>query len=110
MTLATAQASGRKVIEAKGVHFAYGDQFVLRDCSATIMRGDRVGIIGPNGSGKSTLLKLLLGELAPTRGEIVRGTGLQIAYFDQHRAALRDDLNALDNLAEGREYIELDGN
>ena len=109
MTLATTQASGKKVIEAKAVHFAFGEQIMLRDFSTTILRGDRVGIIGPNGSGKSTLLKLLLGELAPQQGEIVLGTGLQIAYFDQHRTQLNESLNALDNVAEGREYIELDG-
>jgi ATP-binding cassette subfamily F protein uup len=110
MKLAPAQASGKKVIEAIGVDFAWGAQVILRDFSTTILRGDRIGIMGPNGSGKSTLLKLLLGELAPDRGEIVRGTGLQIAYFDQHRIALRDDLNALDNVAGGSEYVELDGN
>jgi ATP-binding cassette subfamily F protein uup len=109
MTLATTQTSGKKVIEAKSVDFAFGDQIVLRDFSTTILRGDRVGIIGPNGSGKSTLLKLLLGDLAPQRGEVVLGTGLQVAYFDQHRIALREDLNALDNVAGGRDYIELDG-
>src|SRR5882724_5022539 len=109
MTLATAQASGKKVVEAKEVGFAYAEQTLLRDFSTTILRGDRVGIIGPNGSGKSTLLKLLLGELAPQRGQIVLGTGLQIAYFDQHRITLREDLNALDNVAGGRDYIELDG-
>jgi len=110
MTLATAQASGRKVIEARDVDFRWGERLILHGFSTTILRGDRLGIIGPNGSGKSTLLRLLLGDLAPTRGEITRGTNLQIAYFDQHRVALREDLNALDNVAEGREYIELDGN
>ncbi len=109
LTLATAQASGRKVIEARSVEYAWGEQAILRDFSTTILRGDRVGIIGPNGSGKSTLLQLLLGGLRPRRGEIVLGTGLQIAYFDQHRSALREDWNALDNVAQGTEYIELDG-
>jgi ATP-binding cassette subfamily F protein uup len=109
MTLATAQASGRKVITAEHVDYAWNAQRIVSDFSTTILRGDRVGIIGPNGSGKSTLLKLLLGELMAQRGEIELGTGLQVAYFDQHRTALREDWNALDNVAEGREYIELDG-
>jgi ATP-binding cassette subfamily F protein uup len=114
MTLATGQASGKKVIEAKDVNFAWtneaGEQkIMLRDFSTTIMRGDRVGLMGPNGSGKSTLLKILLDQLKPQSGEVTLGTGLQIAYFDQHRSALRDDLNALDNVAQGQEYIELDG-
>ena len=109
MTLATAQASGRKVIEAEHVDFAWNGKPILHGFSTTILRGDRVGIIGPNGSGKSTLLQLLLGKLTPQQGEIELGTGLEIAYFDQHRAALREDWNALDNVAEGREYIELDG-
>jgi ATP-binding cassette subfamily F protein uup len=116
MTLAAGAASGRKVIEARDVDFAWlaggsggAPRVMLREFSTTILRGDRVGIIGPNGSGKSTLLRLLLGDLPPQRGTIVRGSGLSIAYFDQQRATLRDDLNALDNVAEGREYIELDG-
>ena len=114
MTLATGQSSGKKVIEAKNVDYAWATQGgapqrILRDFSTTIMRGDRVGIIGPNGSGKSTLLKLLLGEIQPQRGEIDLGTSLQIAYFDQHRSTLREDWNALDNVAQGSEYIELPG-
>jgi ATP-binding cassette subfamily F protein uup len=109
MTLATTQTSGRKVIEASDVDFSFGERVMLRDFSTTIVRGDRVGIIGPNGSGKTTLLKLLLGDLKPARGSVVLGTGLQIAYFDQHRIALRDDLTALDNVAGGRDYIEIDG-
>ncbi|HUA79106.1 MAG TPA: ATP-binding cassette domain-containing protein [Dyella sp.] len=109
MSLANAQASGKKVIELDHVHQAYDSRVLIGDLSTTIMRGDRVGIIGPNGAGKSTLLKILLGELSPQRGAITLGTGLEIAYFDQHRAQLNDALNALDNVAEGREYIELNG-
>ena len=109
MTLATAQASGKKVVEARNVDYAWNTRPLLRDFSTTILRGDRVGIIGPNGSGKSTLLQLLLGRLKPQRGTVEPGTNLEIAYFDQHRAALREDWSALDNVAEGREYIELDG-
>ena len=109
MALANAQASGKKVIELQQVHQAYGGRVLIDALNTTIMRGDRVGIIGPNGAGKSTLLKILLGDLKPQRGDVTLGTGLQTAYFDQHRAQLNDALNALDNVAEGREYIELNG-
>ena len=109
MTAATAQASGKKVIELEHVHQAFGAQVLFDDLSTTIMRGDRVGIVGPNGAGKSTLIRILLGELAPQRGTVTLGTGIELAYFDQHRVQLDDTLNALDNVAEGREYIELNG-
>ena len=109
MTLSGAQSSGRKVIDARDVDFSYGKRAMVRNFSTTIMRGDRVGIVGPNGSGKTTLLKLMLKDLAPQRGSVELGTNLQIAYFDQHRAVLREDLNALDNVAGGLEYIELEG-
>ncbi|HVH36789.1 MAG TPA: ATP-binding cassette domain-containing protein [Tahibacter sp.] len=109
MELADAAKSGKRVIEAKNVYFAFERRPMVVNFSCNIQRGDRIGIIGPNGSGKTTLLQLLLGDLAPDRGEIQRGTNLEIAYFDQHRVQLRDDLSALDNVAEGREYIELNG-
>ncbi|MFK2903039.1 ATP-binding cassette domain-containing protein [Dyella ginsengisoli] len=109
MTAANAQASGKKVIDLEHVHQAYDGRVLIDDFSTTIMRGDRIGIIGPNGAGKSTLLKIMLGELKPQRGTAELGTGIQVAYFDQHRLQLNDKLNALDNVAEGREFIELNG-
>ncbi|HET6435228.1 MAG TPA: ATP-binding cassette domain-containing protein, partial [Xanthomonadaceae bacterium] len=95
MEVAQGDASGRKVIEARDVSFGYDGVPVVREVSTTILRGDRVGLIGPNGSGKTTLLKLLLGELAPTAGEVRLGSNLQVAYFDQYRATLREDWNAI---------------
>jgi ATP-binding cassette subfamily F protein uup len=109
MTLANAQASGKKVIELDHVHQGFGGRVLIDDFSTTVLRGDRIGIIGPNGAGKSTLLKIMLGELSPERGTVELGTGIQIAYFDQHRVQLDENLNALDNVAQGREYIELGG-
>ncbi|MFL6592016.1 MAG: ATP-binding cassette domain-containing protein [Luteimonas sp.] len=106
---AQAVASGKKVIEARDVSFAYAGAPIVQDFSTTILRGDRIGLIGPNGSGKTTLLKLLLGELQPDAGEIRAGTQLQVAYFDQYRATLREDWNAIENVAEGRDSVEIGG-
>lgn len=109
MTAANAQASGKKVIDLEHVRQSYGGRVLIDDLTTTVMRGDRIGIVGPNGAGKSTLLKIMLGELKPERGSATLGTGIQVAYFDQHRLQLDDTQNALDNVAEGREYIELNG-
>ncbi|MGH8082420.1 MAG: ATP-binding cassette domain-containing protein [Lysobacter sp.] len=109
MDFAQSESSGRKVIEAKDVSFDYGGKPLLRNLSTTVFRGDRIGLIGPNGSGKTTLLKLLLGDLQPHSGEVREGSKLQIAYFDQYRATLREDWNALENVSEGREFVEVGG-
>jgi ATP-binding cassette subfamily F protein uup len=109
MHTAQAAASGKKVAEAKDVNFGYGPHRIVRDFSTVILRGDRIGLIGANGSGKTTLLKLLLGELSPQSGEVKPGTQLQIAYFDQYRASLREDWNAIENVAEGKDSVEING-
>ncbi|MEE4638685.1 MAG: ATP-binding cassette domain-containing protein [Wenzhouxiangella sp.] len=104
-----AAPSGKKVIRVEDLHFAWGKQIIAHDFSTTILRGDRVGLIGPNGSGKSTLIGLLLGKISPDRGTVTLGTALEIAYFDQQRAVLRDDWSAADNVAEGRDFVEING-
>ncbi len=108
--LAEASKSGRRVAKVEGLGFAWDDgRWLVRDLDLQIQRGDRVGLIGPNGAGKTTLLRLLLGDLAPLRGTVELGTQLQIAYFDQYRSQLDESRNAVDNVAEGREYIEFGG-
>ena len=109
MDLAQAESSGKKVIEVKNVTFDFGGKALLKNVSTTIFRGDRIGLIGPNGSGKTTLLKMLLGDLQPREGEVRSGSNLQIAYFDQYRDTLREDWSALENVSEGREFVEVGG-
>jgi len=106
---ASAENSGKKVIDIRNISFAFGERVMVRDFETTILRGDRIGLVGPNGSGKTTLLKLLLGELQPDSGEVRQGTNLQIAYFDQYRATLREDWSAIENVAEGADFIDLNG-
>ena len=103
------QRSGKLVIKADNVSYAFDDQPVVRDFSTTIQRGDKVGIIGPNGSGKTTLLRLLIGELRPQQGDIRHGTNLEIAYFDQLRAQLDETKSVLDNVGQGRDTITING-
>jgi len=98
---------GKIVAELKNVSMHFDDKVLIEDFSATILRGDKVGLIGPNGCGKTTLLKLILGELQPTRGSVRQGTRLQVAYFDQMRAALDLDATLGDTISPGSEWIEI---
>ncbi len=104
----TAQ-SGRKVFELRDATVAFGERTIIAGLSARVMRGDRIGIVGPNGAGKSTLIRLLLGEIAPTRGSVERGTRLEVAYYDQQREQLRLDASVRDNVGDGNEYVTVDG-
>ena len=107
LDVASGQSSGKIVAELTEVNKSFGANVIVRGFSATILRGDKVGLIGPNGAGKTTLLKLILGVLPPDSGKIRQGAHLQVAYFDQMRNAL--DLNATleDFISPGSEWIEI---
>lgn len=104
-----AERSGRLVIEAKKIGFAWDHKSVLHDFSTLILRGDKIGVIGPNGSGKSTLLRLLLGKLQPTTGSVRLGTKLEVAYFDQLREQLDENKTAQENVGEGKTTLLING-
>jgi ATP-binding cassette subfamily F protein uup len=99
--------SGKIVAALEGVSQSFGDRIIVRDFSATVLRGDKVGLIGPNGAGKTTLLRLILGQLEPDAGRVRRGTQLSVAYFDQMREALDPEATLADTISPGSEWIEI---
>ncbi len=105
--------SGKIVGELRDVslQFGSGDQakLIVKDFSATILRGDKVGLIGPNGAGKTTLLKLILGEVQPDSGTVRQGSKLEVAYFDQMRSTLNLDATLADTISPGSEWVEFAG-
>ncbi|MDP2956170.1 MAG: ATP-binding cassette domain-containing protein [Longimicrobiales bacterium] len=109
MSIQQAERSGSKVIVADHVDFAWEGEPLLRDLSATVLRGDKVGVIGPNGCGKTTLLNILLGRLAPQTGEVKHGLALKVAYFDQHREQLDEARTVAESVGHGSDHVVLDG-
>jgi ATP-binding cassette subfamily F protein uup len=104
-----ADRSGTRVIHAEHVDFAYGEKLLIRGFSATILRGDKVGIIGPNGSGKTTLLRVLLGRIPPSAGTVKHGTALEVAYFDQHREELDQNATVEESVGFGSDHVTIAG-
>ena len=107
--LQEAGRSGYKIVAAKNLGRAYDGRWLFRGLDVRICRGDKVGILGPNGCGKSTLIRVLLGQEAPDEGAVEHGTQLEIAYFDQLRAALDENKTVFDNVADGNEYVTVNG-
>ena len=109
MVVQEAERSGKLVAELTDVYYGWGQQTLVKGLSTVLLRGDKLGIIGANGAGKTTLIRLMLGTLAPTRGQVKLGTKLEIAYFDQLRAQLDPDSTVLDNIGDGKDQVEIDG-
>ena len=111
MRLDTAAPGGACVLKAKNLTFAYpcAERPVIADFTATVLRGERIGILGANGAGKTTLLNLLTGRLAPTAGEVVRGTNVELSFFDQLRSEMRPELTVGENIASDRDEVVVGG-
>jgi ABC transport system ATP-binding/permease protein len=109
MSVQAAERSGKLVIEAHQIGYEFDGRPIVENFSATVLRGDRVGIMGPNGAGKTTLLNLLLGRLSPTKGRIRHGTGLEIAYFDQLREQLDEEKSVRENVGDGKDTVTVNG-
>lgn len=109
LEVAQGERSGKIVAELVDVSKAFGGRAVVREFSATIMRGDKVGLIGPNGAGKTTLLRLILGELPPDSGTVRNGSNLQVAYFDQMRGQLDMERSLADTISPGSDWVEING-
>ena len=109
LQLDTSSRSGKIVFEMEDVSYEITGKTLLKDFSTTILRGDKIALVGPNGCGKTTFIKLLLGEIQPTSGKIRCGTKLDIAYFDQYRADLDPEKTVMDNVADGKQDIEVNG-
>jgi ATP-binding cassette subfamily F protein uup len=109
LDISAGERSGKIVAELVDVNKAYGDKVIVRDFTATILRGDKIGLIGVNGAGKTTLLKLILGQEQADSGAIRQGTRLQVAYFDQMRAQLNESASLADTISPGSDWVEING-
>lgn len=95
----------RKLLVAKNIAKKIGNNTLFEHLDFTLAPGMKMGLIGPNGSGKTTLLKILAEELMPDQGTIKRADNLEVVYFDQHRAALPNDITLREALCPNDEYV-----
>ena len=100
-----AARGGERVLHTEKLFGGYENNVLLNDVDIRVGRGERVGIVGPNGAGKSTLMKIIAGRMAPLSGEVIRGHGAKVAYYDQDTSHLRDDHTPLEEIR--RNYPEM---
>ncbi|MFW5447481.1 MAG: ATP-binding cassette domain-containing protein [Methylophagaceae bacterium] len=109
MKLQDADRSGKLVVEAEGIGQSYDERLLFKDFNTVIQRGDKIGLIGPNGCGKTTLLSILLGRNKPEFGSVKLGTKIEIAYFDQLRSEIDEEVSVVDNVGQGKDFVTVNG-
>jgi len=109
MQVEEALRSGKIVFDLEDVSYHVAGKQLVDHFTMQVLRGDKIAMIGPNGIGKTTLIKLMLQQIEPVSGTIHCGTKLEVAYFDQHRADLDPDKTVMDNLAEGKQEVQVNG-
>ncbi len=109
LDIKTGDRTGKIVAALENISHSFGEKNIIKDFTATILRGDKVGLLGPNGAGKSTLLKIILGQLVPSKGEVKQGSMIEIAYFDQLREALDLEATLEDFISPGSEWVDIGG-
>jgi ATP-binding cassette subfamily F protein uup len=109
MKLQEADRSGKLVLEAENIGQSYDGRQLFKNFSTVIQRGDKIGLIGANGCGKTTLLSILLGRRQAETGSVKLGTKMEIAYFDQLRGQLDENMSVVDNVGQGKDYVEVNG-
>ncbi|WP_297955884.1 energy-dependent translational throttle protein EttA [uncultured Neisseria sp.] len=102
-----AERLGNEVIEFVNVSKSFGDKVLIDDLSFKVPAGAIVGIIGPNGAGKSTLFKMIAGKEQPNSGEVKIGQTVKMSLIDQSREGLQNDKTVFDNIAEGRDILQV---
>lgn len=109
LDVTTGERSGKIVAELDNICKSFGSKTIVKDFSSIIMRGDKIGLIGQNGAGKTTLLKMILGEDMPDSGTVKQGSKLQIAYFDQMRTQLNEEISLAETISPGSDFVEING-
>ncbi|ATZ68236.1 ATP-binding cassette domain-containing protein [Acinetobacter haemolyticus] len=110
VSMATQEAnrSGKLVFEIENLSVSYDSKPLIKDFSAIVLRGDRIGLVGDNGVGKTTLIKAILGQIQHG-GTVKTGTQLEVAYFDQLRNALDLEKTVMANVSEGSDFVDVNG-